>query len=319
MMLEFIYEGKMKQVKKTVLALLAVFAFSGIAYMTGSRLALKIADVTPSQVNQSMFSVGRLSIKGLLQSAALNYRYFFNVFYDGGAYTGHASGIAAIILSVIAIAVFFSKQKVAIILLTSILFFLFPAGSRLVNIMTEHVTAYRTMYAQFLLFPIMIWLFFRGLRKLMISEHMKQLLITAVTLLSSIIIWQNIQFSNTAFVWQNILYERSVYHAGQILEDIQEYQEDDLPVAIVGIIKLDVSNIPDYQRYRRISGFGSDTGISYEMMFSRFAKLLGYDINYKSAYADAVRNTEKVRAMPCYPADGYIEPFDGYLVVKLSD
>ena len=190
--------------------------------------------------------------------------------------------------------------------------------------MTESVLAYRTMYAQFLFYPILIWLFFVGIQNTVdLSSKLKKGLPIVVLLLSAVIIWDNVKFNNTGFVWQKIMYDRAEYHVGQVIADYWNYQSEneefaDCPVAIIGCFSFDNSKNPVFENYHIVEGMDNDTGVTYEMIVESYAALSGCFLNWDPSDSNAVRNLQEVIDMPCYPEKGYISEVDGYLVLKLS-
>ena len=221
LLLKMVYEGSASEGKRKAAVWFLTIALAGAAYLLASRAALYVLHIQASDANQSIFTLGKLSPETIGKSIARNYRDFIRLFFTNGWF-GRPGKIATILLVVLALGLFFSRLSLGKAALTIALLLLFPLGSRLVNIMTRNFAAYRTMYAQFLLFPILIWLFSFGARKLE-KENIKKGLTLLLVFLSAIILWRNIQFSNYGFAYQHILYDRSVQHVGVVMEDLREY------------------------------------------------------------------------------------------------
>ena len=313
-----ICEGKLEEVKRKAPIWILTIILAGLAYVLASRVAVQVLQLQVSKVNQSIFSLGRLSLNEIGKSVLKNYKEFAKLFFGNSLFLGWTTIISTSLLLIISICIFLYHSPVKVSVLTIALLLMFPFGSRLVNIMTENPAAYRTMYAQFLLLPILIWLFFQGIRKTKI-EIAKKALTMLVVLFSSVIIWENIQFSNAGFVYQKILYDRAFYHVGQVMEKINEYEnkENSMPVVIIGSFQLKQDK--EFSRYYKIEGFGSGVGVTGPQEFSSFSSLMGFDLKIDYSNYDAVKNATEIKSMPCYPDNGYITEVNGSLVVKLSD
>ena len=318
--LRTVTDGKAKELKDKIPVWLISTTSAGMAYVAVSRIILLVLHIKPSKVNWSMFSVGRLSPAEILNSVMKQYIHFAALFFEGSLFHGRSAGVSAILILILSFSAFmaFSRRSAKIVTLSFLL--LFPFCSRMVNIMTENTRVYRTIYAQFLILPVMIWMFFAGVKNIR-DIRKKEALIILVTALSLFNIYKNIAYTNGAFIWQRILYQRTAYHMGQVLSDIKTRTDGEMnmPVAVIGLFDLETCDEFDYEKYRRIEGFGPDTGITYERLFYEYASFLGYNLNWKSDYADKVRNKTEVKSMPHYPSDGYLAEVDGYLVVKLSE
>lgn len=307
-----------------ILAWTAILLVSGLAYIIANRLALHFMESTASDAPWSIFTVGRMSIREIINSISSNYRQFFKTFLDPHSVFGTDYFASSVLLLAFSIWLTARHQKPGKTFLVILLVSLFPLGSRLVNIMTESVLAYRTMYAQFLFYPILIWLFFVGIQNTVdLSSKLKKGLPIVVLLLSAVIIWDNVKFNNTGFVWQKIMYDRAEYHVGQVIADYWNYQSEneefaDCPVAIIGCFSFDNSKNPVFENYRIVEGMDNDTGVTYEMIVESYAALSGCFLNWDPSDSNAVRNLQEVIDMPCYPEKGYISEVDGYLVLKLS-
>ena len=319
LLLRMVYEGSVAEEKRKAAVWFLTIALAGAAYLLASRAAVYVLHIPASHVRQSIFSLGKLSPVDTVISIARNYIGFIRLFFTG-SWLGWPGKIATILLVALALGLFFFRLPSGKTALTIALLLLFPLGSRLVNIMTRNYDSYRTMYTQFLLFPILIWLFSFGARKLE-KETIKKGLTLLFVFLSAVILWRNIQFSNYGFVYQQILYDRSVQHVGVVMEDLRKYavDKDNEPVAVIGMFQLKQEDV--FEDYRNIEGFTSYTGITYEQVFAEFCSRLGYDLNWSwsKRNSDAMRDTPEVEAMPCYPEEGYISEVNGYLVIKLSD
>lgn len=301
---------------------------AGLLYAAGSRAALIFRHLRPSDARQSIFSFGSLSAEKILKSVMNNYNKFFAELFNAGDYTGRSAGYAATVLAVLCLLCFISFavkkiRSVRLFILVGALL-LFPVISRLVNVFTGN-RSFRTIYAQYLLFPVLIRLCFLSLEN--IRNRSGTILKCAIVLLSGVIVGKSIQFNNGGFVLRKVMYERTLYHTGRVIADIDEFTDGhgtERKIAVIHIFDLDTHSSLTMEkqkknRYRNVEGFGGDTGISYVQVFKNTADVLGYDLKWESKYTDAVKDLPEVKKMPAYPEPGYIAEIGEYLVIKLSD
>lgn len=304
----------------------ATFAVSGIGYLLSNRIVLLIMHTSPAEVAWSMGMLGRQNISELAERSLYHFKGFCQVFFTG-RFTGTASAVATLILTISGIGLFYyadlRKRKKWLLPLFIILMVLFPVASRLVNVFTNSSKAFRTMYAQFLFLPFVLKLITLGINKTKEgwSAKLYHAVITSITVLSAVIICSNILFSNQAFTVQKVHYDRAVYHAGRIFQDLDSlYPERDgtEKVLVIGILhtKGEMDFLAD--RYRGIDGFSYATGLTYEYVFDALADYLGCPINQQQKHIDSVRALDEVQEMPIYPAPGYIAKVGDYIVIKLS-
>ncbi len=295
---------------------------AGLAYMLLSKIMLFVFHLEPRDIQTSIFSVGTFSPDKIWASAIQKYKEFIDLFFRESPYFGEAAKISIKLLLLLSLIVFIRGASFINVILTGCFLLIFPIVSRMVNIITGLVTSNRTIYAQYLLLPFLIHLFFLGMDKIG-KETIRRWLTLLAVLLSAVIIWDNIQFTNYGFIYQKFLYDRAVYHTGQVIEDLQEYDGagKDKPVMIIGRFHLDPIN--EFDKYNFIEGFINSSGISYRSAVYQYAHFLGYRINGVPEIMKAddydIRNSPEVKAMPCYPEKGYIGESDDYLVVKLSE
>lgn len=320
--------GDMDSLIKDLFIWLGASIASGLMYIAGSRIALTMRHLNPAGGRRSIFSFGSLSAGELIQAVIDNYKNFYTVLFHAGDYIGRSAGFAASALLVICLFcfVFFigRMRRFGKYLIIIVLALLFPIVSRLINVFTGN-GAFRTMYAQYLVFPVLIRLCFYSLNYIRYKHTVP--LKCIVMLLSAVIICKTIQFNNGGFILRKVMYERALYHTGRVIADIDEFTDGygkKQKTAIVNVFDLDVHSdlVLEKQktkRYRNVEGFTGDTGITYVNVFKDTADVLGYDLNWKTEYTDAVKNLPEVKNMPAYPEPGYIAEVGEYLVIKLSD
>ncbi len=315
--LKNMYEGKAEGLVRKGAAWIFSVTTAGLLYLVGSRIALLVTKMEPSKSNQSIFSLGDFPISRIGLSVIRNCVFFVRRVFFSTASCGISGVIATVLLALTALVLLFRCRPFADRVMTVIFFLAFPVVSRAVNIVTRNISSHRTVYAQYLFLPALIWMFFVGVRG-MKEEHTRKLMMPII-LLSAVILWNNLQFSNYGFLYQRVLYDRTVYHVGQVLEDYAdlEAQDREKPVVIIGQFQLDQEEA--YVKYRSVEGFTSSTGINYEKAFVAFAARMGYQLNCHQEYAERIKQTDEVKEMPIYPENGYIAEVDGCLVIKLEN
>lgn len=299
----------------------AAMGVAGLAYMLGGKVALRLYHTKPSDVEWSIYSVNQHQLDELWGAVKTNYKLFWRIFFVGRGYVGIPAGIATCalaLLSAVLVVRKLGKRVLALLLILAVLA-LFPLVSRLINIFTKMNGAYRTMFAQFLIWPALTAMAFWCLPE---KPRRRVAVIAATAVLSLAIILCNVRFNNGAFTIQRILNERAIYHTGRVLEDLDEFDayNKQKKVALFGRFYLDETNEDLITRYKRVNGFGYSTGADGPYEFVHYAALLGYDLKWNPKYADIVRAKalDEVKAMPCYPEKGYIQEMGEYIVVRLG-
>lgn len=319
--------GLHRDLCRRILIWLGLFAVSGLAYLLAGRICLRYFGLSPAASAWSIYSAGSRSLSALLKEVLNSYRRFFQLFFDGRKFTGRLSGLAVTLLVFGSLLVFLISSwrttKKGVLLFFLVLLFLFPCGSRLVNIFTGSPSSFRTMFAQFLLLPFAVTLLCSGLRQ---PEAEKRRLVSAITAgavaLSLVIVWCNVCYSNRAFTVQRVQHERAVYHTGRILQELDEVYPDRDPsemVVVTGYFKTPGASDAHIKPFRGISGMSESTGMNYEDVFYSIANSLGCRLNWNRESLSLYSEKPEVQALPCYPAPGYIREIDGAIVIKLSD
>ena len=107
------------------------------------------------------------------------------------------------------------------------------------------------------------------------------------------------------------------------MEATPGYQPGETPVAIIGLPKTFHQVIPGFKDYWNVTGMTGSSPI-YTTEPSRIQAYFDYVMSLPIVMADSGTLTrlmadESVRAMPCYPEEGFLAFYDGTLVVKLGD
>ena len=303
-----------------------VLASAGGAFFLMGKLVLLAGGVDASKDRWSVFTLGSHRVAVLINRVKYHEVDFYRLFFTD-RFTGPITAFAAALLTVLCVCALclfcVKKRRKRILIPFVVLLIAFPIGSRLVNIFTGVPNAFRTIYAQFLFFPFLVRLLFLGINNCKEDRRvaLSSVLVLLTSALSAIIVAGNILYSNQAFTVQRIRHERALYHAGRVLQDLDEQYPDrsgSEKVAVIGTFQVRGLDDKELDRFGGIGGLHYGTGMTYESVFRRIAGFLGYSLRNASSYADKVRGYDEVKAMPAYPKPGYIAKIGEYIVIKLS-
>ena len=323
--------GFTRELGKKIAFWAAVLALAAALYLLGCRISLSVLDVEASTRKTSVFSLGMLGMRDLAYRAGVNYYFFLAMQFLGFSPVHHADylgvqyGLAASALAVLCIVSFCRRHKGAMRGWIWGLYIaaaaLFPFVARLVPIMTGNGGSNQTMFAQYLVFPLLLWLFFSpgGPGEAEKTRARSAKAVTAAALLSVYILLGNILFSNEAYTLQKVLYDRAMYHTGQVVEDLQDAGYDASRgdrVIVSGTFSLGGDLRPRLERFERagIDGF-YDTSITYSDTFRSMARILGFTFRPGGSAASV---SDRLADMPSYPEEGYLQEDNGLYIIKLS-
>lgn len=145
-------------------------------------------------------------------------------------------------------------------------------------------------------------------------------------LLIGLVLYGNVRFSNGMYVKKNLEFDGYLSLMTRIvgrMEATPGYEPGETPVLFVGLPKTFNHVIPGFKDYWNVTGMTGSSPI-YTTEPSRFQAYFDYVMSLPIVLADGETRErlladEDVRAMPCYPADGFLTFCDGTLVVKLGD
>ena len=327
--------GLTKEIWKKIGFWVLILAVAAGAYLAASRLALTVVGKAASTGKNSIFSLGSASPAKLAYQVGVNYYFFLCTLLLGFSpahgfdYLGVPCGIAVSMLAVLCIVSFCRRHKGILRRGVFALFFLaaavFPMISRMVNIMMGNGSALHTIFAQYMVFPLLLWAFFRRSGDGgddTDPPRAKPAAVVAVIVLSALILLGNIRFSNSAYTIQKVLYDRAVYHTGQVISDLRDagyVKDSDDRVIVSGSFDLGDDMAAQLKTVSCMNGF-KDTSVTYSDTFRYMTMLMGSGVTEGSIAdmpdPDAVRSY--IDDMPAYPALGYLQEIDGYYVIKLS-
>lgn len=145
-------------------------------------------------------------------------------------------------------------------------------------------------------------------------------------LLIGMVLYGNVRFSNGMYVKKNLEFDGYLSLMTRVVGRIEAtpgYEPGETPVLFVGLPKTFNHVIPGFKDYWNVTGMTGSSPI-YTTEPSRFQAYFDYVMSLPIVLADGETRErlladEDVRAMPCYPADGFLTFRDGTLVVKLGD
>lgn len=312
---------------KVFAAWAAVFAAAAALYLLACRVSLSIVGTEASVRKTSVFSLGSVGLKDLVYRTGVNYYFFVAMQFlgcspiHGTECVGIPFGIAGSLLAGICLVSFLRRHKGklcgAAYVLAAAEAAVFPLIARLVPILTGNGGSNHTAFGQYLLFPLLLWLFF--FRREEDKRPRSGAAVTAVVLLSAAIILGNVRFSNEAYTLQKVIYDRAVYHTGRVMSDLHEagYDAEKGDTVIVsGSFSLGPDLAPELRKFDEagVGGF-YDTSITYSDTFRSMARLLGCSFRPggESDHLD-----EQLLQMPAYPKDGYLKEDNGTFIIKLG-
>ena len=145
-------------------------------------------------------------------------------------------------------------------------------------------------------------------------------------LLIGLVLYGNVRFSNGMYVKKNLEFDGYLSLMTRVVGRIEAtpgYEPGETPVLFVGLPKTFNHVIPGFKDYWNVTGMTGSSPI-YTTEPSRFQAYFDYVMSLPIVLADGETRErlladEGVRAMPCYPTEGFLAFRDGTLVVKLGD
>lgn len=146
----------------------------------------------------------------------------------------------------------------------------------------------------------------------------------ALTLvLCGCLLFSSVRFSNEIYTFLQVQYDKTLTHVTRIMDDIDEtpgYEYNETEIVCIGTLNYALQNLNQPEAYRWLRGTGGAAATTYPLTFRSFVHMMGEKMNLSldQAYADELKKTPVVEAMPYYPRSGYCQMVGDQLVVKLS-
>lgn len=145
-------------------------------------------------------------------------------------------------------------------------------------------------------------------------------------LMIGVVLYGNVRFSNGMYVKKNLEFDGYLSLMTRVvgrMEAFDGYQPGQTPVVFVGLPKTFNPVIPGFKDYWNVTGMTGSSPI-YTTEPSRMQAYFDYVMSLPIVMADSetqarLQSEDSVRAMPCYPTEGFLAFYDGTLVVKLAD
>lgn len=146
--------------------------------------------------------------------------------------------------------------------------------------------------------------------------------IAAVALIG-VLIFQNIQTSNTVYMKKDVERQATISRVTSILTAIEQqegYVYGETPVALIGYPLSNEETMLQEGNISDLTGAGA-AQITYSIVWNSYlADVLSYRLNLCDAnQANQLRIRPEVMEMPCFPSWGGVRMIDGIIVVKLSN
>lgn len=226
----------------------------------------------------------------------------------------------------VAVIVLWKKNKIAVggKLFTLLLIAMLPLGMDFVCLLT-HMGVHDIMIFSFwFIYVFAVVMFFRY-PWLENRERKKKVFTVVSLLLVGTVIWNNVLVSNTVYLKKDMEKDVTLSMINRIIDDLEE--RDDY---VIGETEVSFAGYPDihtiYPGFKKVSHMvglhaTTTTGtFAYTDFYNAYDNLFKYYFNYPINVSDAIyTDDERLKDVPSYPEDGYIQNIDGILVVKLGD
>ena len=291
------------------------------------RFSLAVYDIEPANSYNSLSNLEEISMDALISAGIGCYKAFLSFFYGKECVVGTIIARSCnIIFSLMALIGLLHHLFVCrmhwynkIIMIMVIL--VFPGIVCMMDIiMLQENLDFYILYALFMNY-IACLLIIKECTKELQSIHCSGIVKRGAVICFTLIMFQNILFSNQTYVYQKVLYDRATSITGRILNNIDscpEYEAGVTEVVLIGTLQKN-DELAKLTENRSLSG-GNVLSITYNQTFGSFVTILGSKFNWNSdaELMKEYRQKEEIINMPSYPKDGYWKMIDDKMVIKLS-
>ena len=218
------------------------------------------------------------------------------------------------------------REKLLCVALTALL----PLGMNMIYVLTLNAAHDLMVYPIFLFYLLTLllaeWLYrwCKDNGHVFITAAGKWQKVICI-LLIGVCMYGNARFANGMYVKKNLEFDGYLSLMTRIvgrMEATPGYQPGETPVAVIGLPNTFNQVIPGFKDYWNVTGMTGSNPI-YTTESSRIQAYFDYVMSLPVVMADSetlarLKADDSVRAMPCYPAEGFLRFYDGTLVVKLG-
>lgn len=218
------------------------------------------------------------------------------------------------------------REKLLCVALTALL----PLGMNMIYVLTLNAAHDLMVYPIFLFYLLTLllaeWLYrwCKDNGHVFITAAGKWQKVICI-LLIGVCMYGNARFANGMYVKKNLEFDGYLSLMTRIvgrMEATPGYQPGETPVAVIGLPNTFNQVIPGFKDYWNVTGMTGSSPI-YTTESSRIQAYFDYVMSLPVVMADSetlarLKADDSVRAMPCYPAEGFLRFYDGTLVVKLG-
>lgn len=284
---------------------------------------------------QGMDSIVGFDIRTLLAQIPLAYRNFIKYFIATPFNKGFfrtvqilflLAGLGSAVYLVSARRLWREWQRLALLVVGAALL---PLALNFITVLAMGASVHALMIYSFVLLDVFALKLLECAMECMIEKGVSLWPAVSWTgiLLAGLLLWNNFCVSNVAYLRLQVCYENSFALANRIaarIEMVEDYSPE-LPVAIVG----EASRTLYGGTETAFSQYNSLTGTTDKLLYSPephrrtrafIEDYIGLHMPSPSGEQKAMlRESEFVKALPCYPQEGSVVKYEGIIVVKLSE
>ncbi len=284
---------------------------------------------------QGISSMNLLNLGAFLSEIPAACRAFFNYFFRSAYFTKFYQTVQILFLTValgaflyLVISQRFYREK-GRLTLSLIGLGLLPLALNFITVLSVGAWVHALMIYSFVLFDVFaLKMVELAVRRLIVRGRAGWVsLRTVAAVMAGLLIWNNFCISNMAYLRLQVCYENSYALANRIAARIEllDGYSPELPVAIVGEAsrKLYGGTVKEFSQINSLTGTSDYLLYSPEPHIRTRTFIEDYiGLHMPKPTAEQKKrlaDSEKVKSMPIYPAEGSVILYENMVVVKLSD
>lgn len=325
LLLDLFYGNKFKIIFKKGSLGIVMIIIGGILYTIASKIIYYLSGIS---MVEGAYNSGNtflyMKLLDIIKQAFIAYLIvIYEFFMSIKSYNIMLSILLNLIIGVVLIYIlilFFKNKENAKIekLIFILLFLLLPLSMNICRILTNGMS-HELMYFAIWLSYIFPFIIFEKLNLKKNKFYNKVKIV--VTIVISIILWNNFITANNFYVKKYLERDATISFMNRVISDIEEiegYEYAKTKVALVGVIKDQISTNINYGRYKELYSYDDMIAVGFYKTF------FDYIMHYKLLLVDnnelqKLENKDIVKKMPLYPNKGSIEVIDNTIVVKFSN